>query len=202
MHQWTLGGSQVLGKWWRWLLLLALMAGLVACSTRPPVGVEPVRGFDATQYAGIWYEIARLDNRFERGLDSITAQYTLNADGSVRVVNRGFDREQQVWREAVGKARFRGERDIGSLEVSFFGPFYAGYHVVSLAPDYSWALVVGGGDGECLWILAREPELPEAVKVQLLEKVESMGVEPGRLIWVKHIKPDLSGVEHLPSGPD
>ncbi|GAA6141488.1 lipocalin family protein [Hydrogenophaga sp. 5NK40-0174] len=171
----------------RQLLMGALIMGLAACSTAPPKGLEPVNGFDATEYAGIWYEIARLDNRFERGLESITAQYTLQADGSVKVENRGYNPEKDEWRQADGKARFRGERDIGSLEVSFFGPFYAGYHVVALAPDYSWALVAGGTDLEFFWILAREPVLPDDVKVRLLEKTKSLGVDPQRLIWVRHL---------------
>lgn len=198
MRQGAMGTKSITGSVGRWLAALVLTAAVAACSTQPPAGIEPVKDFDATEYAGIWYEIARLDNRFERGLESITAQYRLQADGSVTVLNRGFDPETRQWKDAKGKARFRGERDVGSLEVSFFGPFYAGYHIVSLAPDYSWALVVGGDEGEYLWILSREAILPEPVKTQLLGKIESLGVDPARLIWVKHIKPDYSGVEHLP----
>ena len=71
-----------------------------------PEGIEPVTGFDQERYLGAWYEIARLDHSFERGLSEVTATYSTNPDGSIAVLNRGFDQEEGRWREAEGVARF------------------------------------------------------------------------------------------------
>ncbi|VEB44245.1 Outer membrane lipoprotein blc precursor [Chromobacterium violaceum] len=115
------------------LFAIALLP-LTGCSTAPPSGIDPVRGFQLERYQGRWYEIARLDHRFERGLQAVSADYSRNADGSIRVVNRGYDAAAASWRQAVGKAWFNGPADVASLKVSFFGPFYGGYHVAALDP--------------------------------------------------------------------
>ncbi|MCU0937483.1 MAG: lipocalin family protein, partial [Gammaproteobacteria bacterium] len=113
-------------------ILLASALGTSGCSTAPPEGVVAVTPFDVRRYEGRWFEIARLDHAFERGLTDVSAIYRLRPDGSVEVVNRGYDPSKGRWREAVGTARFTGAADRGSLKVSFFGPFYGGYHVVAL----------------------------------------------------------------------
>ena len=112
------------------LLCFALLAGLAGCAGTLPQGAVPVENFNLDRYLGTWYEIARLDHSFERGLSRATAFYALNEDGSVRVVNRGYQEEKKKWKEAVGKAKFVGERNIGRLKVSFFGPFYGGYNII------------------------------------------------------------------------
>ena len=174
----------------RWLaLLLVLLLGLAGCATAPPAGLTPVTPFDVNRYAGKWYEIARMDHSFERGLSDVSARYTLQPDGSVQVINRGFDVARQTWKEAVGKALFTGDSNRGALKVSFFGPFYGGYNVVALDPDYRWALVVGPDLGY-VWILARERQLSPAVRQQVLEKARSFGIEVDRLIWVDQSRPD------------
>lgn len=104
------------------LLLLAGCTGL-------PEGIEPVTGFDKDRYLGTWYEIARLDHSFEEGLSKVTAEYTLNDDGSIKVINRGYNAEESEWQEAEGRAKFVGDSDVGHLKVSFFGPFYGSYVV-------------------------------------------------------------------------
>ena len=101
-----------------------LLAG--CASTRPPPGVTAVTPFDLQRYQGRWYELARLDHSFERGMTDVSATYTPLPDGSVRVVNRGFLPAKDQWREAVGRARFIGSPTTGSLKVSFFWPFYGG----------------------------------------------------------------------------
>jgi apolipoprotein D and lipocalin family protein len=121
------------------LLAVALLAG---CAQIPD-GVEAVGDFDAERYLGQWYEIARLDHRFERGLEKITATYTARDDGGIDVLNRGFDVAKGEWREARGRAKFAGSRDTAMLKVSFFGPFYGGYNVVDLDPEYQLALIAG-----------------------------------------------------------
>ena len=165
--------------------LVALFWALAGC-TGVPDGVEPVRGFDATRYLGTWYEIARLDHRFERGLDDVTARYAANPDGSIAVVNRGLERGQCRWKEAQGRAVFLGPRDRGSLAVTFFWPFAGGYHVFALDEEaYRWALV-SGPSRDYLWILARSPDLPAPVRADLVARARALGFPVEQLIAVRH----------------
>ena len=173
------------------LLSLSCALLLSAC-TSVPDGVTPVSSFELERYLGRWYEIARLDHSFERGLSDVTADYSLQADGSVEVINRGYDGNKAEWREAVGRAVFIGERDVGSLKVSFFGPFYGGYHIADLdQPGYRWALVTGP-DRDYLWILARTPDLPAEVRERLVNKARALGFDTEALIWVRHKPLDTS----------
>lgn len=100
------------------LLFLLGIFGLTGC-TGIPHGIEPVDGIDVNRYLGRWYEIARLDHSFERGLSNVTADYSLRSDGGIDVLNRGYDREKGAWKDAEGKAYFLGEKDVGRLKVSF-----------------------------------------------------------------------------------
>jgi apolipoprotein D and lipocalin family protein len=163
------------------LLAIALLAG---CA-QVPDGVQAVNGFDAERYLGRWYEIARLDHSFERGLDNISATYTPREDGGIDVLNRGYDRADGEWREARGRARFVGPRDVAMLEVSFFGPFYGGYNVVALDPDYQLSLVAGP-TRKYLWILARRPDPPREAVERLVARAGELGFDTGALIWVRH----------------
>ncbi len=127
----------------RFSLIIPLLALLLAGCTGVPEGVQPVRGFDPERYLGTWHEIARLDHSFERGLVQVTATYAKREDGGIDVLNRGHDPVKGAWKEAKGRAYFIAEPDLASLKVSFFGPFYGGYHVFALDPDYGWALISG-----------------------------------------------------------
>lgn len=167
------------------LLVVGLSLVLGACSTAPPQGVTVVSPFDLNRYLGTWVEVARLDHSFERGLSRVSATYRLNADGSVNVLNRGYNAGKGQWSEAVGRALFTGDANTASLKVSFFGPFYGGYHVIALDPDYRWAMVIGP-DPSYLWILAREPQLPTGVRERLLAQAARVGVNTADLIWVDH----------------
>ena len=175
-------------SFWFAALAAAWLLGLAGCSTAPPKGAAVVSPFDAQRYMGEWFEIARLDHRFERGLSRVTAQYALQPDGSVRVVNRGYDAAKGKWNEAEGRAVFTGDPNTASLKVSFFGPFYGGYHVVALDEQYRWSMVMGS-DTDYLWILAREPQLPADVRERLVQKAASLGVNTRELIWVDHTAP-------------
>src|SRR5690606_890485 len=125
------------------LMAMALLA-LGGCSYAPPKGVAVVTPFELERYLGHWYEIARLDHAFERGLSNVNATYRQRAAGSVEVINRGYGDKRGEWQEAVGTARFIGSEDVGSLKVSVFGPFYGGYHAVALDRQvYRWAMVMG-----------------------------------------------------------
>ncbi len=170
-------------------LLMACALALAGCSTTIPEGITAVTAFDATRYAGKWFEIARLDHSFERGLDNVSARYTLQADGSVQVINRGFSREKNAWKEAEGIAKFTGDPRTASLKVSFFGPFYGGYHVVALDPAYRWAMVVGA-DRSYVWILARDKQLPADIRAQLLAKAQALGIAVDQLVWVDQSRSD------------
>ena len=166
------------------LLLLATVLSLSACSTAPPAGVTVVSPFDLNRYAGKWYEIARLDHSFERGLSDVSASYQQQADGSVQVINRGYNSQRGDWKQVTGRALFTGEAQRASLKVSFFGPFYGGYHVVALDPQYRWSMVIGP-DRDYLWILARDKQLTPEVRAQLLNQARELGIKVERLIWVE-----------------
>ena len=156
---------------------------LLAGCTGIPRGAEPVTGFELDRYLGEWYEIARLDHSFERGLDCVTADYSLRDDGGVRVLNRGVNLADEEVSEAEGRAYFIGDESVGRLKVSFFGPFYGGYNVLALDDDYRWSLVAGP-DRDYLWILARTPTLPEATYRDLVERAEGLDFPVEELIVV------------------
>jgi apolipoprotein D and lipocalin family protein len=172
-------------------LLAASCALLLAgcASTRPPPGVTAVTPIDLQRYQGHWYELARLDHSFERGMTDVSATYTPLPDGSVRVVNRGFLPAKGQWREAVGHARFIGSPTTGSLKVSFFWPFYGGYHVAALDPDYRWSLVIGPDTGYA-WILARDKQLDAGQREAILARAQALGVDTSALIWVSQTRRD------------
>lgn len=164
---------------------LILMVAIAGC-TSVPDGVKPVENFEAERYLGSWYEIARFDHSFERGLSKITANYTKREDGGIRVLNRGYNEEEGEWSEAEGKAYFVEDAQTGHLKVSFFGPFYASYVVAALdKEDYSYSLVTGP-DRTYLWILSRTPTLPQVVLDQLIARAKSLGFDTSKLIWVDH----------------
>jgi apolipoprotein D and lipocalin family protein len=165
-------------------MLAALLLILTGC-TGIPKGITPVDGFEVERYLGKWYEIARLDHRFERGLSNVTAHYSLRESGGITVVNRGYDPVENKWKEAVGKAFFIEEPDIGRFKVSFFGPFYAGYNIIELDKDeYSYAMVCGYSLSY-FWILARQRHLDQEVLADLVNKAYEMGFNVEELIYVE-----------------
>jgi apolipoprotein D and lipocalin family protein len=162
-----------------------LLLFLFGCVGMPP-NVEPVRGFNLERYLGTWYEIARLDHPFERGLSRVTAEYSLRDDGGIRVLNRGYSRADGKWKEAVGKGYFVQEPDLGHLKVSFFGPFYGSYVILDLdRENYRYALVCGP-DTSYLWILARAPTMDEDLKRALVARAAALGFDTSALIFVEH----------------
>ena len=150
--------------------LLAVSLFATSCFSKGrtiPEKAEAVTPFDASRYLGTWYEVARFDFKFERGLSKTTANYTLNEDGSIKVINRGYNAEKGKWKEAEGKAVFIGDPNIAMLKVSFFGPFYTGYNVIAIDPEYKYALVAGK-NLDYLWLLSREPTMPQEIIDQYL----------------------------------
>ncbi|MNS23869.1 lipocalin family protein [uncultured Lelliottia sp.] len=173
-------------KLWPVMTGIAVALTLVACkSPTPPKGVKPVSDFNASRYLGKWYEIARLENRFEKGMEQVTATYGLRSDGGITVLNRGYDPIKNRWKESEGKAYFTGAPTTAALKVSFFGPFYGGYNVIKLDKDYQHALV-SGPNRDYLWILSRSTTLPETVKQDFLATARELGFPVQQLVWVKH----------------
>lgn len=169
------------------LLALLFLSSLCTSCVGIPEGVTAVKDFKKEKYLGKWYEIARFDYRFERNLDNVTAEYSLNKNGSIRVYNKGFNTQKQKWASAEGKAKFVNSETEARLKVSFFGPFYAGYNVVDIDPEYQHALVYGSNT-QYIWILSRTKTIDEATKKRFLEKAKKDGYDVSQLIWVKHDK--------------
>ena len=163
-----------------WLAGAVLLAG---CSYTPE-GVQPVTNFQLERYLGTWYEIVRLDHRFERGLSRVSANYSERADGGIAVINRGYDTNKERWKEATGRAYFVGEPTVARLKVTFFWPFYGGYNVIELDPEYRYALVAGPSR-KYLWVLSRTRQLDEQVLSELLAKAKRLGFATEQLIRVK-----------------
>lgn len=168
-------------------LLLMVTISLFSSCTSIPKGAVAVSSFDKEKYLGKWYEIARMDFKFERGLNNTTAFYSVNKDGSIRVQNRGYNPAKNTWKEAIGKAKFVEKDDVAMLKVSFFGPFYGGYNVIALDKDYKYALIAGNSL-EYLWILSREKTMPEDIKTEYLKIAGDLGFKTSELIWVEHDK--------------
>ena len=159
---------------------------LISCSSIPK-GAVAIKPFDKGKYLGSWFEIARMDFRFERNLNNTTANYSLNNDGSIKVLNRGFNYVTSKWSEATGKAKPAGSVDEAKLKVSFFGPFYGGYNVIALDEQYKYALVAGK-NLKYLWILSRETSIPDDIRQKYLEIANKLGFNTSALIWVEHNK--------------
>lgn len=155
--------------------LLAFITLLTACSVRTPEHVQAVEGFDGKRYLGTWYEIARIDNRFEKGLSRVTANYTAREDGGITVTNRGYEAATGQWKESIGKAFFVDGATKGHLKVSFFGPFYGAYVVFELDRNgYQYALI-SGPDTTYFWLLSRSPTMDAALLNELIDNAVAKG---------------------------
>lgn len=164
--------------------MLLMLFGLFGCATIPKKA-EAVTQFDADKYLGKWYEIARFDFRFEKNLNNTTAEYSLNEDGTIKVLNKGYNYVKKEWSSAEGKAKFVKDPQTAMLKVSFFGPFYSGYNVIALDGNYEYALVAGESL-KYLWILSRTPTIPDEIKQKYIQKANEIGYKTADMIWVEH----------------
>ncbi|HCO68677.1 MAG TPA: lipocalin [Dysgonomonas sp.] len=166
-----------------------LLLGAAALAYRQlktiPSGVKAVRPFDVSKFLGEWYEAARFDYLFEKHVDYATAEYSLNDDGSIKVVNRGYNYKKKKQVEAVGRAVFAGDEDEARLKVSFWGPFYSGYNVIAIDDKYKYALVCGR-NRHYLWILSRDKNMPDDIAKSYMEKAEQLGFDTSKLIWTTY----------------
>jgi apolipoprotein D and lipocalin family protein len=165
------------------LLPLALALGLLVtgCEEKKPQKVIPVENFKLNEYLGTWYEIVRLEHRFEKGMEAISATYSMREDGGVKVLNKGYKTKEKEWSEAEGKAYFVQSPDKGFLKVSFFGPFYGSYIVMDT--DYETYTMISGPDLSYFWILSRKPTLDQKVLDRLLAQAKEAGFDTSKLIY-------------------
>jgi apolipoprotein D and lipocalin family protein len=161
---------------------------LMSCSSvKIPKGATAVSPFYLDKYLGKWYEIARLDFKYEKDLDNVTATYLQKENGDLSVDNRGYNYVKKEWKQSVGKAKLVKGLNVARLKVSFFGPFYSGYNVIALDKDYRYALVAGN-NLDYLWILSREKTIPEEVKTSYLQQAKALGYDTDALVWTKQDK--------------
>lgn len=170
------------------LFFIVVIACLLSACTSIPEGIKPVDNFNLRKYQGKWYEIARLDHSFERGLEQVTAEYQIMPDGHVKVTNRGYSAEDKAWSEAVGKAKFVDETDIGFLKVSFFGPFYGSYVIFNLDEQYQHSFV-SGPNTSYLWLLSRTPNPDKAVIDKFLTMSKELGFDSKDIIFPLQVPP-------------
>lgn len=167
----------------RSLIFFGMALFLSACSTTLDPDVVPVGNFEADRYLGQWYEIARIENRFEKGMTKVTANYSMREDGGIKVVNKGFKPKKQKWKTANGKAYFVDGKNKGHLKVSFFGPIYGPYVVFELDDNYQYSFVTNHNK-KYLWLLSRTPKVSEDLKSKFMKRINEMGFETEKLIWV------------------
>ena len=158
---------------------------LLGSCTGIPKDLKAVDGFEINRYLGTWYEIARLDHRFERGLENISATYTARDDGGIDVHNKGWNEQKKQWKQIEGKAYLIEQPDLGRLKVSFFGPLYSGYNIIGLdKTDYSYS-VVTGYNKSYFWILSRTKQMPKQLLDKLVQDAKKQGFATEKLIYVK-----------------
>ena len=151
-----------------------------------PDSVKPVSDFELNNYLGKWYEIARLDHSFERGLSHVTAEYSIKSDGGVLVINRGFSEADNEWQEAEGKAYFVNTNNEGYLKVSFFGPFYGSYVVFELDHENYQYAFVSGPNTDYLWLLSRTASVEPEVIQKFIDMSKELGFKTEDIIYVSH----------------
>ena len=160
--------------------ILALGMMLTGCANLTKVDNSVTASFDLNRYLGDWFEIARFDHTFERGIEEAQATYSLRPDGKVEVLNRGVKGGKVKTAKGVGKTTDTP----GLLRVTFFWPFYADYRVMAIDDAYTAALV-GSGSADYLWILSRTPSLASQMKETLLSEATRRGYDISKLLWIR-----------------
>ena len=162
------------------MFFMALAAMFLSACDATEIDNSTVKSVDLNRYVGRWYEIAKFDHIFERGLDFAMANYTLREDGKIDVLNTGVKDGRAKDAKGIAKTTHIS----GLLKVSFFGPFYSDYRILMLDANYQYALV-GGSNENYLWILSRTPQLDDATRSLILAEAEKRGYNTSKLVWVK-----------------
>jgi len=171
------------------LFIILVNTSLSSCKTKETmIDKTVVKELDINKYLGTWYELARFDHSFEKGLVGVKANYSLHEDGKIKVVNSGFKETLNgKYSEAIGKAKIPNPlTEPAKLKVSFFWIFYGDYFVLELDEDYKWA-IIGSSSDKYLWILSRTPQIDEKLYDQLLKKIEERGYSTEKLIKVQQL---------------
>lgn len=166
------------------IIVVAISTFILVGCLGTPDKIKPVSNFKAEKFLGTWYEIARLDYFHEKGLNQVTATYSLKDKDQIKVVNRGYLTAKGRWRETEGKAFFVEDKNTGYLKVSFWGPFYSSYVVFDVDDNYQYALVTSS-DKSYLWLLARTPTISGEVKANLIAKATALGFATEKLVYVE-----------------
>ena len=169
----------------KYLVALGVAVFMLTGCLGMPDSISPVTGFDGKKFMGKWYEVARIENKFEKGLSEVTAEYTLDDSGKITVINRGYSTEDNQWKQAKGKAFFVDSDKEAYLKVSFFGPFYSSYVVFELGENYDYAFV-SGADTNYLWLLSRSPEVSSDIQDNFMTLSAQRGFDLSEVVWVKH----------------
>ncbi len=167
------------------VILLLIASGLVykGCASVPKQNIRPVGYFEIEKYLGDWYEIGRFDFKWEKNLNYVRTNYSMNKDGTIKVINKGYDYVAKKDKKITGKAKFAGRRkDLGELKVSFFGPFYSPYTIIALDAEYKYALVAGQNN-KLLWLLSRTPTIPREVEENCINIARAAGYDMRDFVW-------------------
>lgn len=162
------------------ILFIVVLFIFTGCFTKHP-HLKTVDSVNINKYLGTWYEIARYEHFFEKGCKNVTANYSLNEDNSLKVVNKCTKIDTNKKSSATGIA-YATNKSNSKLKVSFFRPFYGDYWVLMLDDSYKYA-VVGTPSREYLWILSRTPKLDKNITKEILEKLPKLGFATNKLIW-------------------
>lgn len=162
--------------------MLLSLAGCQSADSGRKIDNSTVSALDLSRFMGKWYEIARYEHRFEKGMTHVSATYTMDANGKIRVRNEGL--KDGKHKEVNGRAKQPDPKDPGKLKVAFFLWFYADYYVLDIDPDYRYVLV-GSSSDKYLWIMSRMPTLPQATLNQLVEQLRQRGYDTSRLVFVQ-----------------
>jgi len=166
------------------LKIICVISGVLLFSCTSTKYLKTVEKVDISKYMGTWYEIARFDHSFEKGLKCVSANYTLREDGRVTVLNKGVKEDSNENKSAKGIAKIPDMNFPGILKVSFFRPFWGNYYIIGLDEDYKWVLV-GEPSRKYLWVLSREKTMNKEIYSSLLKTAEENGFDISKLMQVK-----------------
>lgn len=164
-------------------LILLSVVFLFSCGSKEELST--VSEVDLEKYAGTWYEISKLPNTFEKGLECVSATYSIKENGKINVLNQGYKTKNGTWKDISGTASVPDPAYPGRLKVTFFWPFSGDYYIIALADDYSYALV-GDPSRKYLWILSKNKEMDEDVYSSLVAIAKEKGFNIDQLEKMNH----------------